>query len=873
MRRERLPIDSFLPDLAKLLRESSNLIIEAEPGAGKTTRVPPWLLEEGLAGDREVLVLEPRRLAARLAARRVAEERGEPVGRTIGFTVRHDDATSRETRLRFVTEGVLTRRLLADRHLDGVGVVVLDEFHERHLQSDVAIALLRRLQTAGRPDLKIVVMSATLDVSRVSRFLGDAPCLRVPGRLHEVMIEHLPRPDSRPLVEQVEAAVGRVLSSGVDGDILVFLPGAAEIRRAMTACQAVASTAKFMVLPLHGALSPAEQDRAVGRTDRRKIILSTNVTESSVTIDGVIAVIDSGLARVAGHSPWSGLPHLAVARIARASAIQRAGRAGRTRPGRCLRLYTNEDYNARPEFEAPEVGRQDLAESILELASLGITEPASFNWFESPPESSIRAAQVLLRRLGALDSRGHISGMGERMLDFPTHPRLSRLIVESEVRGVGDEGALAAALIGEEDILASDLFEGPRGNAQATRMGPSDVLDRLDRFAEIRRAAFNAQKAAQMQLDPIAVQRVESLRRQLVAIVQRSPGDRVLTESETEDALLISILSAYPDRVARRQVAVGGSGGGRQGTDAATGLLLSGGGLGRLSRSSVVQRAEFIVAVAAEERASGAGDVGRGKGIAIRLASAIKVEWLLDLFIDAIRESDEAVWNQRLERVDLVRRLSYDDLVIDEQVITHGAEERVVEMLSRVALETGIESFVSEEELGQLFGRVEFFSQSAGGLRLARVGEADVRAALVELCRGKRSLAEVKKAAERGGVIEKLRHLIFEGMSAAERRDFAATAPEQIRLAHGRQVKVQYGVGKVPWIAARVQDFFGMREGPRLGSSRVALVLHLLAPNNRPVQVTSDLEGFWERQYPQVRRELGRRYPRHRWPEDPLSGK
>jgi len=364
---QALPIDSILPEIVASLRRSPNLVIEAPPGAGKTTRVPPALLDAGLAGEGEVWVLEPRRLAARLSARRVAEERCERLGETIGYQVRFEEMAGPRTRLRFLTEGVLTRRLLSDPKIKNVGVVVLDEFHERHLQADMALALLRRLQQTARPDLRLVVMSATLEAAPIARFLGDCPTLCAEGRRFEVETEHLARPDDRPLAEQVAAAVRRLLAEGLDGDVLVFLPGASEIRRAQAACAGLASQAGLLLLPLHGELPAAEQDTAVRPSEQRKIILSTNVAETSVTIDGVVAVIDSGLARIASHSPWSGLPQLNVARISRASAAQRTGRAGRTRPGRCLRLYTTQDFAARPEHEAPEIQRLDLAEPALEL--------------------------------------------------------------------------------------------------------------------------------------------------------------------------------------------------------------------------------------------------------------------------------------------------------------------------------------------------------------------------------------------------------------------------------------------------------------------------------------------------------------------------
>ncbi len=425
-----LPIDPLLPEIVEHLQGSRAVVIEAPPGAGKTTRVPRALLEAGLAGQGEVVVLQPRRLPARLAATRVAEEMGQRVGETVGYTVRFEEAAGPATRLRFVTEGILTRRLLSDPQLRGVSAVVLDEFHERHLATDLALGLLADL-ARRRSDLRLVVMSATLDAEPVRAYLaehlGDCPGVRSEGRLFPVEVE-LPgsgrRSASRSLADQVAGAVRRLVREGPPGDVLVFLPGAGDIRRAGEALEPLARTHDLLVLPLHGELPPAEQNRAVRPADRRKVILSTNVAETSVTIDGVVAVIDSGLARLAAFSPWSGLGTLQTGKISQAAAIQRAGRAGRTRPGLALRLYTRHDFDSRRGFELPEVARQDLAEPLLALHALGVRAPAGWSWFEPPPAPALQAGEELLRRLGAIDGGGALTEVGRELLRFPTHPRL-----------------------------------------------------------------------------------------------------------------------------------------------------------------------------------------------------------------------------------------------------------------------------------------------------------------------------------------------------------------------------------------------------------------------------------------------------------------
>jgi ATP-dependent RNA helicase HrpB len=838
---QSLPIDSLLPKIIEQLELTPNLVLEAPPGAGKTTRVPPALLDAGIACEGEVWVLEPRRLAARMAARRVAEERGEKLGETIGYQVRFEDVAGPHTRLRFLTEGVLTRRLLSNPLLTNVGIVILDEFHERHLQADIALALLRRLQENERPDLKLVVMSATLAAAPIAGFLGDTPVLRSEGKRFDVTIEPLNRPADRPLAEQVEIAVRRLLAEMTEGDILVFLPGAAEIRRAQAACASIAASNDLLILPLHGDLPAAEQDRAVRPASQRKLILSTNVAESSVTIEGVTAVIDSGLARIAGHSPWSGLPTLNVARISKASAVQRAGRAGRTRPGRCLRLYTAQDYYARPDHETAEVHRLDLAEPALELHAAGIADLGAFKWFEAPPQSAIDAAESLLLKLDAIDDRGNVTSTGRRMLRFPLHPRQSRLLIEAQARGAGEKASIIAALIGERDVVATELFRDERQPAPAA--GPSDLLDRLDRFEEAARSNFSHTRS--QGLDSGAVMAVERVRKQLHRLSDKSETASV---SEVDQELLISILAGYPDRIARRRSLKSGN----------TELLLSSGGSASLSPSSVVLQSEFLVAVDAEER--------REKGKIVRIASAIEPEWLIDLFPEQLRETTEAEWNANTERVEVVKRLLYDQLVVDESRTNEASGDEVSQVLSDAALSAGLQEFVDPESIEKFIARIDFVAHTFPDAGMPGFADSDVRDALIALCVGLNSFAQLRQATGHGGLLDAMRRKL----NHEQIKLIARMAPEQVAIAGRRQVRVNYERGKPPWIASRLQDFYTMHEGPRIADGRVPLVLHLLAPNHRPVQITTDLAGFWQRTYPQVRRELSRKYPRHPWPENPI---
>jgi ATP-dependent helicase HrpB len=812
-----LPIDPLLPDIVARVREAGNVVLVAPPGAGKTTRVPPALLDAQLAGERDIVVVQPRRLAARMAASRVAHERGEKVGESIGYEVRFDRRVSAATRVRFVTEGVLNRQLAGDALLERVGVVVIDEFHERSLAGDLALALLRRAQLGARRDLCVVVMSATLDPGPVSAYLGGCPVLESEGRAFEVVTDYASGPDDRRLATRVSSAVRSLTKDGPDGDVLVFLPGAAEIRRAMDACADVAERRDLLRLPLHGGLSPEQQDRAVNPARRRKLILSTNVAETSVTIDGITAVVDSGLAKIARHSPWSGIPTLRVEPVSRASAIQRAGRAGRTRPGRCVRLYTRHDFDHRREYDVPEVSRADLSDTALVLHSLGVADLAAFEWFEPPGDAAIAAAAELLRRLGAVDASGRVTEIGARMIRFPLHPRQARILVEAERRGIAREGCTLAALIGERAQR--------RDRGEAAVSGPSDLLDEMDA----------ARSGGARGLARVA--------KQLGRLVNHRLGDSPATDEAFDDAVMISTLCGYPDRIARRR------------RPRSAELVFSGGGSGTLSQDSVVVDAQLVVAVDAEEVTRG----GR-KQTVVRRASAVDPDWLLDLYTDRISDADEHVWNRDRKRVDRVSRILYGDFAIDEDDAVVD-RSRSGPVLATAAAAVGIERFVSADDLAQLRARVAFVSQTFPDSGVMPIDDDAVGRALVAACEGLVSFEELRGA----NLLAAIRREV-----GTEQRFVDEVAPSHIALPKRRRVPVHYEADRPPWIESRLQDFFGMTDGPTVGGGRVALVLHLLAPNRRAVQVTSDLAGFWDRHYPSIRKQLMRRYPKHAWPESPV---
>ncbi|MCB9597685.1 MAG: ATP-dependent helicase HrpB [Sandaracinaceae bacterium] len=820
-----LPIDPYLPRIVAAARETG-VVLVAEPGAGKTTRVPRALLDAGLEG--EILVVEPRRIAARMAAARVAEELGEAVGERVGYSVRFETRRSARTRVHFVTEGIALRRIDADPDLAGVGAIVFDELHERHLDTDLALARARLARR--RRDLAIVAMSATLDASFVADFL-DAPVVSAEGRAFAVEVRHAEAPDERPLERQVRAAVVRVLEASPDGDVLVFLPGAAEIRRAREQLEGPASAFGVDVLPLHGDLPAPEQDRAVRPGPRRKVILSTNVAETSLTIDGVVAVVDSGLARVATVSPWTGLSSLETAPISRASATQRAGRAGRTRPGTCERLYTKRDHDARPERDRPEVLRADLSSTVLSLRAHGI-DPRAFEWLERPAEAAIVAAEALLARLGALDA-GRPTALGEAMVALPLHPRLARVALEAHRRGHTDSGALLTALLGERDVRRSTRARFDEASADDGEVGSSDLIARLDQLE----ALGPRESLRDRSLDRRTVTTVWSAAKQI-----RGALDRVTLPVEPsfdeEEALRRATLAGFPDRLARRRA------------PRSRELLVAGGGSAELDPASVVREAELMVAVDA---------VRTSRGVLVRRASAVTLDDLMDHDLDAIEDALEVRFDAATQRVRAERVLRWDGLPI-ERGVAEPDDAEAARVLAKAALGVGIERFLDGDALETLRRRLRFARTYDPSL--PDLDDAWLEALLVRLCEGRRSFAELKDAGLMAWIQSEIEPV---------RGRLDALAPEHVSIPGRSQVPVRYEVERPPWIESRLQDFFGAAEGPTIANGQHRLLLHLLAPNGRAAQITADLSGFWAGSYAEVKKALRGRYPKHDWPDDPRT--
>jgi ATP-dependent helicase HrpB len=841
MQARTLAIEPLLPTIvAALAPKGANLVIEAPPGAGKTTAVPIALLESPLmeqAGDaREIIVLQPRRLAARLAAHWVATQLGESIGERVGYHVRFDAVSSAATRILFMTQGLLVRRLISDPQLRGVSVVILDEFHERQLDIDLTLALLRALQRGARPDLRIVVMSATLDGQAVASYL-DAQVVRSQGRAYPVDIAYQPPPTQEQvrLGREVAFAFRTLLEreGGLDnGHVLAFLPGARAIREAQEACQKIASSNNVDIFVLHGDLSKAEQDAAVGRSSRSKLILSTNVAETSITIDGVRAVIDSGLANVAGFDPSSGYGRLRQEKISQASAIQRAGRAGRTGPGVCIRLYSKNDFDRRVPYDVPEISRADLVGPYLQVAALGLSAPLA--WFEEPSPQAWAQAGELLYSIGALASDGSLTEVGREMLRFPIHPRLARMMVAASAAKIGQFGAWICALLSEPALR--------RGWQARSNLRDHDA----DVFADFDdlQAARHPDEARRLGLDPQACKNVGRVHQQLRALIRTA--DANLSVEAREEAMLRAMLLAFPDRVGKVRH--------EEKEGVAKSVALAGGGQALLDPQSVVRQSPFILAVQAEVVQS-----GMRRDLTVRSAARIDPNWLIEDWPERIDETDICAYDRQRGRVVVRSELRYQGLLIDSTERPASAAQ-AGEVLAQALLEEGIDKVCDREELDQLFARTQFLAAHLPDFPILR--EETVREALVQIASKCTKLAEVRAF----DLLAQIKASLGDRAALLDR-----LAPSQIKLQNGRRVRLVYEGDRPPGLSSRLQDFFGLRDGPRVLDGKVAIRLHLLAPNHRDVQVTTDLAGFWSKHYPEVRRALMRRYPRHAWPENPLQ--
>jgi ATP-dependent helicase HrpB len=837
---EPLPIDAVLADVTGALSRAPNLVLRAPTGAGKTTRVAPALIDAN-AIQGVVLLLEPRRMAARAAARRIAAEREVTLGGDeVGYIVRFDRKATARTRVIAMTYGIFLRRMQEDPFLEGIGAVLFDEIHERSLDADLALAMARRIQRDVKPELRLVAMSATLDAEPLARFLGDATFVTSEGRSHPVAVRHLATPAEREMDRAVTAAVATALAEST-GDVLVFLPGVGEIRGAAAALKALAERERLLVMELYGDLPPEQQDAVLKRADRRKIVLSTNVAESSVTIDGITAVIDTGLARVLRFDSNVGLDRLEISRISRTSADQRAGRAGRTAPGLCLRLWSEHDDRALRPSEEPEVARVDLSRAVLELRAFGEPDAKLFAWFEAPPLAAIEAAEGLLRDLGAIDEQG-LTSTGRLLSGLPLPPRIGRLLVEAARLGCLDRAALAAAILTERDPLRRGR-DAPK--LRATTMYESDLLERvllLERFAEAPSRGGQARPDLAL-LNVGAAQAVLRVARELRTMLREVQSVSNPASGAPDESFLRALLAAFPDRVARRR---------ERGSDRA--VMVGGRGL-RVGTESVVHTAELFVCVDVE-----AGRRGERAESLVRQASGVEEAWLSP---SMLRTVSDVVFDETLERVTGTARRMYRDLVLTEKSVTPSLEVASTLLAERAAAAPSRALDLEDEDVRGFLARVGSLALWMPELALPAFDETTLATVAREIAAGRRSFEEMRRVP--------LREHLEARLSYQQKRALREQAPESLGVPSGNDIRLRYELGRPPVLAVRIQELFGMRDSPRVAGGRIAVVVHLLAPNGRPQQVTDDLASFWRNTYAEIRKELRARYPRHSWPDDPLT--
>lgn len=883
-----LPIYELQDAVVSSLQRQGRIIVQAPTGSGKSTQLPQMLLRHGMLDGGQAVVLQPRRLAARLLAKRVAEEVGAPLGDVVGYQIRLESRVSERTRIRFVTEGILLRQMSFDAELRGVSALVFDEFHERHLYGDISLARAVQIQQTTRPDLKIVVMSATLDTGSLKDYLAPCDVLVSQGRTFPVRIEYLPKAvdfEREPAWEIAARECARVAAQA-SGDMLVFMPGAYEINRTVQAIQGDRSLRDFVVFPLHGELPAEQQDRAVAQYETRKIIVSTNVAETSLTIAGVTAVIDCGLARVARYDPHRGINTLLIEKISAASADQRAGRAGRTAPGVCVRLWTEREHAQRPRQELPEIKRLDLSEVVLTLKASGIDDVAHFPWLEKPDPRALERAEMLLADLGALASSvvaggadpgglsdsiqgvggvsaptskpGNLQGedtqpplrslvriteTGRKMLRFPVHPRYARMLLEADARGCVRPVALMAALTQGRTFLLRNVtreIEDAREDAFGEEH-ESDffLLMRAWRFAE--QCSYSLDACRRLGIHAQGARQVGPLFEQFLEIAEKERLD--ISEHRVEGAEVRKcVLAGFSDHLAKR-------------LDAGTlRCELVHNRRGVLARESAIQKSPLLVAAEVSEIEGRGGEVN----VLLSLATAIEESWLKELFPNDYFEATAVVYDESAKRVIARRERRFRDLVIEAKASSENVPlNEAAALLTQQVLAGKLKLEAWDETVEQWITRVNRLAEWFPELEVNPLTEAD-RATLIEqICYGETGYKDIRD--------KPVMPILRDWLTAEQLAVLDDYLPEKLTMANGRRARIAYAKEGPPVMSARIQELYGIEGKFTLGHGRVPVKIEVLAPNQRPIQVTDDLTAFWRDMYPKVKAELSRRYPRHEW--------
>jgi ATP-dependent helicase HrpB len=907
---DRLPIYEIERDIVARLKTDRRLILSAPTGSGKSTQVPQVLLRHGLLGDGQVVILQPRRLATRLLASRVAQELGVQLGDEVGYQIRFENVTSPRTKIRFVTEGVLLRQMIDDPNLRGVSVLIFDEFHERHLYGDITLARALDLQEQHRPDLNLIVMSATLDAELLEDYLNSrrgelhesqtlpsemgrrvtppsefgCSILSSEGRVFPVEIEYAAQPgyvDKRPVWEQAAEAFSHYVGSGGEGDVLVFMPGGFEISQTIEAIRHTSESKGFILLPLHGELSPKDQDAAVARYGQRKVVVSTNVAETSLTIDGIRLVIDSGLARIPRYDPYRGINTLLIEKISQSSADQRTGRAGRTAPGVCMRLWSREEHGHRLVQELPEIKRLDLAEVVLTLKAAGVEDLRKFRWLEPPNEQSLAHAEELLLDLGALkmgsaaapaasvsapltetDSAQRrpnvsdeasettregarapqlqITTIGHKMLAFPLHPRYSRMLLAAHEYGCVHQACLVAALTQGRDLLLRNV-DRDTNSLREDLLGEkasSDFWILMRAWTYAAKNQFRLDACRRLGIHAVTARQVGPLFEQFLRIA-KDEGLDVKPREVKDEALQKCILIGFSDRVARRL---------DQGT---LRCELVHNRRGVLARESAVQHSPlFVVAEVREVE-------GREVNTILSLATAIEVDWLREFYPEDMESSLHVQFDSTAKRVQAAELLKFRGLALSAKRVEPPPADMAARLLADEIIAGRLPLPNWDHNVEQWLLRLRLLCQHCPELQLPPITEDDRKHIIGQLCHGAVSYKDIKE--------REVKPVVMSWLSEPQRGLLDKHAPERLTLPNGRTPKVAYEATGPPHISLRIQELYDVTQTPKIALGRVPVLVHILTPGMKPIQITQDLASFWREHYPRIKSELQRKYPKHLW--------
>jgi ATP-dependent helicase HrpB len=882
----RLPIYEIENEIVARLKTDRRLILSAPTGSGKSTQVPQMLLKHGLLGNGQVVVLQPRRLATRLLAARVAQELGVKLGDEVGYQIRFENVTSAKTKIRFVTEGVLLRQMINDPKLPGVAALIFDEFHERHLYGDITLARALDLQEQHRPDLLLAVMSATLNAGELEKYLSPCATLSSVGRTFPVEIEYLPHrtgANGPPVWELAAEEFSRFVGNGGAGDVLVFMPGGFEISQTIEAIRHTSEAKGYIILPLHGELPPRDQDAAVARYEQPKVVAATNVAETSITIDGVRLVIDSGLARIARYDSNRGINTLLIEKISQANADQRTGRAGRTAPGKCVRLWSRSEHDERVPHEMSEIKRLDLAEIVLTLKAADVDDLRKFRWLEKPDEISLMHAEELLEDLGALKSGSaaasaasvsapltetkntqrspnvfdeaskitregarapqlKITPIGRKMLAFPLHPRYARMLLAAQEFGCVRQACLVAALTQGRDLLLRNCgkeVESAREDLFGEKAS-SDfwILMRAWNFAANNQ--FRLDACRKLGIHAVTARQVGPLLEQFLRIAKDEGLDTQPREVKDE-ALQKCILVGFSDRIARRL---------DQGT---LRCELVHNRRGVLARESVVGKNELFVA--AEIREIETRD--KEMNTILSLATAIETDWLRELFPDDLKSDLHVEFDAQQKRVLAAELLRFRGLALAAKRIDPPPADAAAKLLADEIIAGRLLLPNWDHSVEQWLARLNLLCANCPELQLPKISDDDRKSIIEQLCHGASSYKEIKE--------REVKPIVMSWLSHAQRDLLDKHAPERLTLPNERTPKVNYEDGKTPFVSLRIQELYDVNQTPKIAMGRVPVVVHILTPGMKPIQVTQDLASFWREHYPKIKSELARKYPKHFW--------